>query len=68
MGTFTTEILKRMRPHAMPVVLELNQDFAQFLRNTLLDPRLRVIQASAQDVDAVLQDARQSGADYVLFA
>src|SRR5215831_17475164 len=41
-GTFTAEILKRMRSDARLVVFETNDDFVKFLRNSLPDPRLHV--------------------------
>jgi phospholipid N-methyltransferase len=31
-GTFTTEILRRMRPDAVLIALETNSDFVRFLR------------------------------------
>ena len=53
-GTFTTEILRRMRPDAVLVVLETNTDFVRFLRAKLQDDRLHVVHGSAADADAVL--------------
>src|SRR3979411_451972 len=45
-GTITREILKRMRPDATLVVVELNDDFVEYLGNNILDPRLLVVHGS----------------------
>lgn len=65
-GTFTTEILKRMRPDAVLVVLETNADFVHFLRRRLRDHRLHVIHGSAADADAALASLQLTHADYVI--
>lgn len=65
-GTFTTEILRRMRPDALLVALETNTDFVRFLRGRLRDERLHVIHGSAADADAALADLNLGHADYVI--
>ena len=65
-GTFTTEILRRMRPDAVLVALETNSDFVQFLRARLRDERLHVIHGSAADARAALANLKLGRADYVL--
>jgi phospholipid N-methyltransferase len=65
-GTFTTEILRRMRPDAALVVLETNADFVRYLRRRLNDDRLHVIHGSAAEADAALAALRLGLADYVL--
>jgi len=65
-GTFTTEILRRMRPDAVLVVLETNADFVRFLRGKVLDDRLHVVHGSAADADAALARLDLSHADYVI--
>jgi phospholipid N-methyltransferase len=54
-GTFTAEILRRMRGDATLVVIETNRDFVRFLRQSLPDERLHVVQDSAAEVQAILQ-------------
>jgi phospholipid N-methyltransferase len=54
-GTFTAEILRRMRPDARLVVFETNADFVKFLRDSLTDPRLHVEHASAAEVQTVIE-------------
>jgi phospholipid N-methyltransferase len=65
-GTFTTEILRRMRPDAVLVVLETNTDFVRFLRRRLKDDRLHVIHGSAAEADAALAALKLGHADYVI--
>ena len=65
-GTFTTEILRRMRPDAVLVALETNQDFVRFLGRKLRDERLHVVHGSAADADAALARLKLSHADYVI--
>lgn len=65
-GTFTREILKRMRPDAVLLAFELNEDFVKHLRQTIDDPRLRVLHRSATDVLDVLREYRLGSADYIL--
>jgi phospholipid N-methyltransferase len=65
-GTFTTEILRRMRPDAVLIALETNTDFVRFLRGRLRDDRLHVIHGSAADADTALAHLDLSHADYVI--
>ena len=53
-GTFTGEILRRMRGDARLVAIETNRDFVRFLQRTLPDPRLHVVHDSAAEVGQVL--------------
>jgi phospholipid N-methyltransferase len=50
-GTFTGEILRRMRPDARLIAIELNDEFVDFLGENYPDPRLRVVRGSALEVD-----------------
>lgn len=64
-GTITREILRRMRPDALLVAIEMNGDFVDFLRRTIPDARLRVVHGSAADVAQILADAGHEHADYI---
>jgi phospholipid N-methyltransferase len=64
-GTITMEMLKRMRPDAKMVVIEMNADFVRFLRE-VNDPRLHVVHGSAADVLQVLRGLGEDHADYVV--
>jgi phospholipid N-methyltransferase len=65
-GTFTTEILKRMSPDAALVVFETNADFVEYLRLAIPDPRLHVVHGSAAEVNLALQKLGHEHADYVI--
>jgi phospholipid N-methyltransferase len=65
-GTITQEILRRMRPDAVLVAIELNEEFAAFLREEIHDPRLHAVHASACDVRNVLWRLGQPHADYII--
>lgn len=65
-GTFTAEVLRRMRADATLIVVETNAEFVKFLRRTLADPRLIVEHESAENVEEILARHGKSHADYVL--
>lgn len=65
-GTFTAEILQRMRADAHLVVIETNTDFIRFLKEQFRDPRLHVEHASAADVQLVMQKLGFIRASYVI--
>jgi phospholipid N-methyltransferase len=65
-GTFTSEILRRLPQDGLLLVLETNAEFVEFLRSSLPDPRLRVVHGSASDVERHLQAAGVDRADYII--
>src|SRR5262249_18426491 len=65
-GTFTGEMLKRMRPDATLIAIETNRDFVKFLRESLPDPRLHVEHASAEEVLQVLKRLGYEHASYII--
>lgn len=65
-GNITRQILKRMRPDAALVAIELNPEFVQFLRSEVDDPRLRVVEGSALDIRETLNSLQLPMADYVI--
>jgi phospholipid N-methyltransferase len=65
-GTITKDMLARMRPDARLIVIEMNQEFVRFLRDTLDDPRLRIVDGSAADVRKYLAEEGLEGADYIV--
>ncbi|HSU54233.1 MAG TPA: rRNA adenine N-6-methyltransferase family protein [Candidatus Dormibacteraeota bacterium] len=65
-GTFTRKLLKKMHPEATLIALEINPDFCEFLNKTVADPRLRLVQESATEVEPVLKRMGLPGADYVI--
>jgi len=65
-GTITREVLKRMRADAALVVIELNEDFVEYLRATIRDPRLRIIHGSAVHVRRILAEQGFQAADHII--
>lgn len=65
-GTFTREILRRMRPDAVLIAIELNTEFVDYLGQHVHDPRFRVVQASAAQVRSVLAEQGLEHADYII--
>jgi phospholipid N-methyltransferase len=65
-GNITREILQRMHPDARLVVFEMNEEFADFLRESIRDPRLHVVHGSAGDVAQVLRTQGLGEADYII--
>ncbi len=65
-GTITLETLKRMRPDALLVAIELNPEFVDFLTREITDSRLRVVHGSARDVREVLAALNLTHADYII--
>jgi len=65
-GGITAEILRRMRPDARLVAIEMNPEFARYLRSTLKDDRLAVFETSADSVLEVLRELGLDKADYIV--
>jgi phospholipid N-methyltransferase len=64
-GTFTREILRRMRPDATLIAIELNAEFVGLLRQ-YEDPRLHVVHGSAVEVAAILEEMGFASADCII--
>jgi phospholipid N-methyltransferase len=65
-GGITAEILRRMRPDARLIAIEMNPEFVSFLRKTLVDERIQVVEGSAADVRDIMQKFGHSKADYII--
>ena len=65
-GTFTGEILRRLRPDGNVVAIDTNRDFARYLARTMPDDRLHVVEGSAADAQDCLRERRLGRADYVI--
>lgn len=65
-GTFTRVILDRLPEDARLVTIDTNPEFTAFLKESLDDPRLIAVTASAADVEKVLADRGLPKADYIL--
>lgn len=65
-GTFTREILTRMRRDAVLVVFETNTEFVAYLGESVRDPRVRLVHGSAAEVGAVLRRMGLGRADCIV--
>jgi phospholipid N-methyltransferase len=65
-GNIRAEILRRMGPNAKLVVIEMNADFARFLKERYRDPRLHVVHGSAADVEQIVRSVGADAADYII--
>jgi phospholipid N-methyltransferase len=65
-GGITAEILRRMRPDARLIAIETNPEFVTFLRKTLVDERIQVVEDSAAAVQEILLRFGHSKADYII--
>jgi len=65
-GTITRKLLKHMRPDAVLLVIELNNDFVEYLSNAIRDPRLRIVHGSAAHVRRILAEQGLAPADYII--
>ena len=65
-GGITAEVLRRMRADAALIAIEMNPDFVSYLRDSISDPRLHVVEGSAVSVDEILRRFGYQGADYII--
>lgn len=65
-GNITMEILRRMQPGAILVAIETNEEFIEYLRETVSDTRLHVVHGSAAEVGTSLTRLGCPPVDYVI--
>lgn len=65
-GTFTGEVLQRMRPDATLIVVETNTEFVRFLQASFSDARLQVVHGSAAEIGQILAQHGKARADYII--
>jgi phospholipid N-methyltransferase len=65
-GGITAELLRRMRADAALIAIEMNPDFVSYLRGSITDRRLHVIEGSAVEVDDILRRCGHPRADYII--
>jgi len=66
LGTFTNDILMRMRPDATLIAFETNNEFYKFLCGSIQDPRFHLLHESATEIDSALKRLGLPPADYVI--
>jgi phospholipid N-methyltransferase len=65
-GTFTRPILDRLAPDATLVTIDTNPDFCDYLKRSISDSRLQIVNGSAADVGTILTDLGFDKADYII--
>ena len=65
-GGITLEVLRRMRADAALIAIEMNPDFVSYLRSSITDRRLHVVEGSAVAVDDILRRCGYQRADYII--
>jgi|AntRauTorckE6833_2_1112554.scaffolds.fasta_scaffold03584_8 phospholipid N-methyltransferase len=65
-GAFTKFLLKKMSPGSRLILIEANENFAQHLKDTIVDSRVTVHNILAGDVESVLDEKDMGNIDYVL--
>ena len=65
-GTFTRPILERLSPGAALVTIDTNVEFCDYLRRSISDSRLHIVNGSAAAVGEVLDGLGFGRADHIL--
>ena len=65
-GTFCRPILDRLPADAMLLVIDTNDDFTDYLRDTIRDPRFVAVTGSAADVGRIIAAHGFDHADFIL--
>jgi len=65
-GVFTGAILARLHPDGKLLAMDTNPSFVEHLRREYPDPRLTVLEASAEHLDDLIAEAGWPGADAVI--
>jgi phospholipid N-methyltransferase len=67
-GAITEGMLERLAPDATLVAIEINAGFVSTLRERIRDPRLKVVEGSAADVDQIVSSLGLGHADCMVSA
>ena len=65
-GVFTRYLLRNMGENSRLILIELNKDFNSILSSSFQDPRVTLVNDSAENVLNTLRMYRESEADYIL--
>jgi phospholipid N-methyltransferase len=65
-GNITTSLLSQLSPHGRVIALDTNEDFVRSLRRTIHDPRLTVLNTSAELLGQAVDENGGGPVDYVL--
>lgn len=65
-GNVSGQLLNRLHPDGRLILIEMNAEFVDLLRNWLRDPRVTVVHGSAAEVAGILQGLGIEKADYII--
>lgn len=65
-GVFSKYLLQNMAAESRLILIERNKNFNSILKKSLRDPRVIVVQESAENVLETLRSCKESEADYVI--
>lgn len=65
-GVFTNYLLKNMKNDSRLILIERNKYFDSILKRTIQDPRVIIVNDSAENVLETLRTYQESQADYIL--
>jgi phospholipid N-methyltransferase len=65
-GVFSKYLLEKMTPGSRLILIEANEDFVKELKSTIKDPRVKIHNLLAGDVESVLEPEDIGNVDYVL--
>lgn len=65
-GVFTKHFLEHLRPDAKVIAIDTNANFLRILRKNISDPRLVIVNDTAEKVLEILAAAGEKHADYIV--
>ncbi len=65
-GTFCGPILEKLKPDATLLVIDLNEDFIKYLKQTITDSRFIAVHGSAADVHDIIKSSGFEHANYIV--
>lgn len=65
-GVFSNYLLSKMKSDTRLILIERNKNFDSILKNSIQDPRVVIVNDSAENVLETLRRCEESQADYVL--
>jgi len=65
-GVFSKYLLEKMTPASRLILIESNEDFVKELNSTIKDPRVKIYNMLAGDVESILESEDIGNVDYVL--
>ncbi|WP_066637857.1 class I SAM-dependent methyltransferase [Desulfolucanica intricata] len=65
-GVFTRFLLEHMKSDTKLILIETNYNFVSILRKSFKDTRVKIFNDSAENVNKILKDCGESGADCIV--